>query len=164
MSKIILPDRNELANFLVKAKKNVWAGDANEVEPRRPGFKRHVFREGVWLYEDKYSGFYRAPGSEFVSFNDVPTWFMYYSGGMKPYHLGDEEFAKQTFSFLKEMLLMVDRKMPFRGPTRFEKGEWLYYIKDFNGDIYDFRATEVISYKGGEAFTQDFGGGVIIDK
>jgi len=98
----------EFAEFLVRAKKETYAGGGEEVSPQRPGFKELEYKEGDWYYRDSYSGFYQAPGQEVVYFQGKPVWAMAYSGGMKKEFHGDEALAKKTFGFLQKCLSQVE--------------------------------------------------------
>jgi len=153
----------ELANFLVKAKCKTYAGDGTEVFPQRPGFKELEYKEGDWEYRDSYAGFYFAPGQEIVRFQGTPVWAMAYSGGMRPEHHGNKEFAKQTFTFLKKALSRVEVTRPFRGPENFHDGDY-EYSDSSEGDITDFKGTERILHQGKEVFRQDYIGGLILPK
>jgi len=156
----------ELAQFLVKAKRNTYAGDRGKVPPKdveRPGFKELKFSEGEWKYRDSYTGFYAAPGQEVVRFKGVPVWAMAYSGGMKLKDIGNEKLAKQTFDFLKKALMKVDVSKPFRGPQLFDEGPFRYYSLS-KGDLTNFTLHEHIKYKGREVFSQECIGGLIIHK
>ena len=164
MSKIIIPDLNELAKFLVKAKKNAWAGDANEVEPTRLGFKRHVWKEGDWEYEDEYTGHYCAPGQEFAKFQGRRVWAMSYDGGMKEEYWGNREYPKYIFEHLKKALLLVTEDRPFRGPSIYEEGDLSYHCA-VEGDIKRFLVGEFITDDRGKpfrVFTQNCIGGLVI--
>lgn len=88
---------------------------------------------------------------------------MAYSGGMLPEFHGNRDFAKQTFTFLKQALLQVKVSRPFRGPENFRQENWEY--KDSSeGNVSDFKGTEHILYKGKEVFRQNYIGGLIISK
>ena len=156
-------DLEELVDFLVRAKRQTYAGDGKEITPQRPGFKELEYRENEWEYRDSYTGFYVAPGQEIVRFQRDPIWVMAYSGGMHPEHHGNKNFAQQTFAFLKKALLQVQKERPFRGPKRLFEGDYTY-IDTSEGDVKDFRGTERIFYKGEEVFSQDYMGGLVIQK
>lgn len=143
----------ELAGFLVRAKKVTYAGGG----PLK-------YTEGDWEYEDEYDGFYFAPGREVVKFKGERVWFMAYSGGMKPEYHDDEAFAKQTFAFLKKALMLIEESKPYRGPERLEEGEWEYINQLEEGNITDFLGTERILYQGKEVFRQHYMGGVYVYK
>ncbi len=154
---------NELAKFLVKAKKETYAGDGKELEPQRPSFRELEYKEGDWEYRDSYSGFYFAPGQEIVRYQGVPVWVMAYSGGMlKEYH-GNFEFAKNAFNILKKALMLVNEERPFRGPLNLKENDYEYIDKS-DGDITDFKGEEVILFKGKIVFRQYYIGGLIIPK
>ncbi len=153
----------DLARFLVKAKKGTYAGNDKEVVPQRPGFKELEFREANWYYRDSYAGFFMAPGQEVVYFKEKPVWAMAYSGGMQPQYREDKKFASKTFVFLKKTLLQVKESKPFRGPENFKEAEWKY--KNSNeGNITNFKGTEHIYHKGKEVFRQKYIGGIIKHK
>jgi len=156
-------DLTALSKFLVKAKINTYASDRKEIEPQRPDFKELEFKEGDLEYRDSYSGFYFAPGQEIVRFKGNPVWSMAYSGGMNLKFHDDFDFAKQTFTFLKEVLKHGEESRPFRGPKNFKRGDY-EYIDNSEGDVTSFKGTEKILYKGEEVFRQDYIGGIIVQK
>jgi len=153
----------EFAEFLVRAKKETYAGGGEEISPQRPGFTELVYEEGDYSYRDSYSGFYQAPGQEVVYFQGKPVWAMAYSGGMKTEFHGDEALAKKTFGFLKKCLSQVEENEPFRGPKEHSEGDFSYQM-EVEGDVNDFSGEERIFYKGKEVFHQRFIGGMIIQK
>lgn len=156
-----------LAEFLVRAKKETYAGNGSEVEPERPGFKELEYKEGIWTYRDSYTGYSCAPGQEVVRINgqDVPIWTMAYSGGMEPIHLGDWRITKDTFSFLKDMLSRVDISAPYRGPVGKTSGEdgWSYTNRVV-GNIIRFNGREEIRKDSELIFSQEYIGGLVIPK
>lgn len=153
----------QLAKFLVKAKTQTYAGEGQEITAQRPGFTELEFKEGDLEYRDSYSGFFQAPGQEVVRYKGKPIWVMAYSGGMEKKYHGDAEFAEKTFSFLKQALLRVEESSPYRGPDNLKEGDY-EYINRVEGDITNFRGQEQILYKGEKVFTQDYIGGLIIQK
>ena len=166
----------ELRKFLVKAKKDTYAGDGEEVTPQRPGFRELEFEEGDWNYRDSYVGFFMAPGQEVVRYQGEPVWTMAYSGGMKPVLRDNFDFSKETFEFLKRALLHIPENAPYRGPLGewSDRKGWLYEndIVDVN-DITDFRGFESIWFTpdgespeiGQEAvFHQTYMGGLVLPK
>ena len=156
-------DFEELAKFLVRAKKQTYAGDGKEVNPQRPGFKELEYTWGDWEYRDSYAGFFSAPGQEVVRLHKNPIWAMSYNGGMRLGYGQDVIFAKRTFAFLKKALSNISPEKPFRGPPFFEDDAYKYF--DFNeGDIKDFSGTEHIIYNGREVFRQRYIGGLIVPK
>ena len=151
----------QLVQFLVKAKKQTYAGEGTEISPQRPGFKELEFIEGDFEYRDSYTGFYQAPGQEIARFKGNPIWSMAYSGGMKKKYHGDSKFARQAFTFLRQALLQIEESRPFRGPDYFKQGDY-EYINESEGDITNFKGREKILHQGEEVFVQDYIGGLII--
>ncbi len=154
---------NFLANFLVKAKINTYAGEGKESKAQRPGFKELEFSEGEWEYRDSYTGFFMAPGQEVVRFKGKPIWVMAYSGGMRKGYRADKRLAKQTFIFLKEALKRVKEEKPFRGPKKFRQGKY-EYRNESEGNLTFFKGRERIFYQGKEIFRQNYIGGLVIHK
>lgn len=156
-------DLTQLAKFLVKAKTQTYAGDGKEILSQRPGFAELEFKDGDFEYRDSYSGFFQAPGQEVVRYKGKPIWAMAYSGGMEKKYHGDSEFARKTFSFLKQALLRIEESEPFRGPDNLKEGDY-EYINKVEGDIINFSGKEQILYKSERVFAQDYIGGLIIQK
>lgn len=166
MSSRLILDTKELARFLVRAKKNAWAGDRGKTQPERAGFKEYIFTDGEWSYRDSYVGFYCAPGQEIVRFQEQPVWTMSYDGGMAQEFWEDENFARETFVFLKKALLQVEESMPFRGPERYEESNLVYKNCLIDGDIRRFEGEESIISTSTDAliFQQKYIGGLIVTK
>ena len=154
---------DDLAKFIVRAKKAAYAGEGREVKPQRPQFKELAYTEGGFQYRDSYTGFYQAPGQEVVSFKGNPVWALAYSGGMAVKYHQDIDFALKTFDFLKQALLRVEESRPFRGPNQLTEGDWEYHDQSY-GNITRFKGGEKIFYRGEVVFFQDYIGGLIIRK
>ena len=170
----------ELANFLVEAKKEGYTGDGKYIS-LPDGSKQFVFRkQGSPLYfTDNYKGYYQFAGSEKVDIevhnsnypkkDIIPIWQMNYFGKIHPELLGNEKFVKKIYDYLRERLLEVTPEKPFRGQLGSNKVDNLKY-KDLSrnidisnltsmnlseGDIKDFHGKERIYgrvYWGGPDF------------
>jgi len=156
-------DLKKLNQFLYEANANGYAGGGKEIQAQRPKFKEIEYSEGDWYYRDSYSGFFFAPGQEVVYFKNNPIWAMAYAGGMKEKYHGDAKFAGETFGFLKNAMMAMDRSKPFRGPKKFGEGDYRYESKVV-GNAKDFIGNEKIYYKNELVFEQHFIGGLIIGK
>ena len=158
---------DELAEFLVKAKRETYAGDGTEIEiVERPGFKELVSRDGPWEYRDSYSGYFMALGQEVVRHQEKPVWAMAYAGGMLSEYQENKELAHETFEHLKLALMEVSKDKPFRGPRIMDLKDGFKYFCNVDGDIKDFKGSEVIMKKSKAGartiFRQNFIGGLII--
>ena len=89
----------------------------------------------------------------------------YTSGGGMVAERMDENFALETFSFLKKAFIMGDKENTFqpRGPADFNDNDWQYHCK-LNGDTTKFSGHEFISLKQETVFTHEFFGGIVVDK
>ncbi|MFH1174551.1 MAG: DUF5680 domain-containing protein [archaeon] len=156
-------DEQELAAFLVEAKKATYAGNGTEVTPERPGFKELEYSQEKWNYRDSYVGFFSAPGQEVVRFQGKPVWIMSYSGGMRPLFNTNIVYAKEVFAFLKRCLLLIPEDSPFRGPKLHEEGDWKY-TNNVQGDLSYFFGYESIFHQSELVFRQQYIGGAVREK
>ena len=143
--------RAELADFLVLAKRNTYAAQANQARSSRPC--SHDFRyEGAsgYTYYDTYLGGTCFTGAEAVWRHGAPVWGMNYA-----VHVTGEPFDP---AFLKEALLAMPREAPFRGPEIYTRGDYLYHCK-VDGAISWFQGYEEIFYMGRKTYECRFHGG-----
>ena len=159
----------ELRDFIVEGKKSGYAGDGKE-QIAEDGSRILTFQKGNFHYTDNYAGYFQAPGTEIVRWqesNGQRIWQMLYSGGMQPNLYGDKELVHATFEFLKRSLSKITKENPFRGPEGpgFSEGEF-FYGADTKGDLTRFIGHEKITNKriARLVFSQNFIGGLIIPK
>lgn len=152
---------DELFAFIDKAGKATYAGGGTYVEPERPGFRELAYEQGDFSYRDSYTGFYRSRGTEVVRWKGKPVWSSLYGGGMTA---GNEQFAADTFTFLKHVMLYDEPGFDsFRGPHLYSEGEW-EYVYTQEGDTTEFFGYEEIRYQKKTVFTHRIMGGHIIQK
>ena len=149
--------------FLGKATKATYAGGGLRLETsQRPNFIELEYDEEPWSYRDSYAGFIRSVGHEVVWHEGRPFWSMTYYGGMTSEFTGSNEFAEQTFLFLKKAMSTGEKGVVFqpRGPDVFVDRNWKYEC-EWSGSISDFKGSEEIRFDGEIAFTHFFCGGTI---
>ena len=132
---VMQTDNDRLAEFLIEAKRNTYAGEVNQCASSRPNSHDYSYEVEDYRYIDTYLGGECFSGEEAVWVKDSPVFSMNYVGRV----LGD------TFSgsFLKEALKAVTKENPFRGPAFYQSGEYLYQSK-VNGDLDWFQGYEEI--------------------
>ncbi|HEY8396089.1 MAG TPA: DUF5680 domain-containing protein [Bacilli bacterium] len=140
----------KIIEFLVKAKKNTYAGKGPETTPSRPKSHDLIYAEGDYMYYDTYLGGKRFSGEEALWMKSEPVWSMNYSGRVL-----DESF---NGDFLKEALLNVPFEKPFRGPEIFSRGDYTYK-SEITGDFEWFQGYEMILYKEKKIYECHFHGG-----
>ena len=142
----------KMVDFLIRAKRATYAGKGAETESSRPGSHDLAFREGEYLYYDTYLGGERFAGEEALWISGVPFWSMNYVGRVtgSPFS-GD---------FLKEALLHVPEHIPYRGPEKYESGDYTYSCS-VEGDFDWFQGKETISYCGKQIYECFYHGGLI---
>jgi len=183
----------DFIDFLIHAKKKGYAGEkeynidkiTGEKVLSISGYFVSVNSKGyTFSYEDRYSGYFKAPGREIVSLTKIeeigqpqnihiPIWTMCYGfhpeDGMQDRFKSDQKMAHEVFTFLKQALSNPDKDRPLRGPKEFENGIWTYNFYP-NGYIDGFEGPESISCIDrkrkicGTLFKQHVSGGLIQHK
>ena len=155
--------KRELNKFLGKASLATYAGSGFGADSGT-GFTELEFKEGDFFYRDSYAGFFQSWGREVVWYKGKPVWNSLYGGGMVKEFYGDEQFAHETFTFLKKAMsagAKIEKFQP-RGPQEFKEGEWGYKC-EWEGDVEKFSGDEAILHKGNIVFTHHFFGGFVTD-
>jgi hypothetical protein len=142
----------KIIKFLIRAKKATYAGKGSEVDSSRPNSHDLQYSEDDLTYIDTYLGGVKFAGEEALWKNDIPFWTMNYIGRV----------IADGFSgdFLKEALLLVPEKYPFRGPLHYVSGDNTYTCA-IKGDFNWFCGSEEIVYKGNKVYESIFHGGEI---
>jgi len=146
--------------FLVNAKIKTYASEREGGEKVNPdGGKELNFSKGDFKYIDRYYGFNPFIGEEIVWFNDKFIWGMNYYGTVYNHVVSADIISvKQVYTFLQEAMRQVKKERPFRGPDNFKKGDFEYIDKS-EGDVDNFKGSEIIFYKGQEVYRLDYHGG-----
>jgi len=145
----------ELALFVVKAKRNTYAG-RGEGQRQSDDSKNLQYVEGDYVYRDRYFGSERFGGEEVVWFKEKPVWLMNYYGGIEK-NIVDSE---RVFAFLRKALLQVSSDRPFRGPRAHKEGDF-EYTDSSSGDITCFHGKEEIKYCAETIYRLTYSGGAI---
>ena len=72
--------RDEIIQFLMRAKRATYAGKGAETASSRPSSHDLEYREGDLMYLDTFLGGERFAGEEALWIGDVPYWSMNYVG------------------------------------------------------------------------------------
>lgn len=144
---------DDFVKFLCDAKKITYAGKGlKESTPSRTDAIEFRYTNDQYTYMDSYFGGERFIGEEIVWENGTPIWGMNYSGRVL-----DEHFQGD---FLKEALLLVPAKHPYRGPCLYRNGDYTYHCNSI-GDIAWFQGNEEIYYDYYKIYECVFHGGSI---
>lgn len=143
-------DESELIKFIIKAKKSTYAKKQNKINSIRLGSHDYMFQEGDYQYFDSFFGSSSFSGQEIVYQKDKVCWSMNYFGMTDSLDFNGD--------FLKEALLKVDVKKPFRGPAFYQKGDYTY-ICECTGDVDLFHGNEIIYYQNEKIYQCFYHGG-----
>lgn len=146
-------EMNDAILFLCKAKKLTYASSGNKNKSSRLNSHDLQYEENNFKYIDSYLGSEKFIGEEAIWSNEKPYWGMNYYGQV----LSD----KFSGSFLKEVLLNVEEKMPYRGPSVYQKGDYKYHCM-IEGDFECFSGKEEIYFKQEKVYKCIFQGGIIL--
>jgi len=142
----------EAIKFLLKAKKATYAGKGPEIPSSRPQSHDMEYVENDLRYIDTYLGGEIFAGEEALWEMDIPFWAMNYCGRV---------IAKGfNGDFLKEALSNVPVDMPFRGPSEYKAGNFIYSC-NVSGDFEWFIGSEQIFYCEEKVYECMFHGGII---
>jgi len=144
-----------LHNSSSKPKKNTYAGKG-EGRIESDDSKNLQYKEGDYIYRDRYFGSERFGGEEVVWFKGKPVWLMNYYGGIEKKAVDSEKI----FAFLRNALLQVSPDKPFRGP-RFCREDDFKYTNSSTGDIICFKGTEKATFRRETIHRLGYAGGII---
>ncbi|MDP4087416.1 MAG: DUF5680 domain-containing protein [Bacillota bacterium] len=143
---------DKAVDFLLKAKKAVYGGNVSKVKALKPGSYDFEYVEANFKYINTFLGEEQFSGEEALWNNDIPLWSMNYTGRV----------LAQTFSwqFLRDVLSLVSKENPFRGPVIYEKGQYQYHCV-INGELEWFQGYEEIYFNYNKVYECFFHGGKI---
>lgn len=151
-SKVEYEVNDEIIEFLIKSKKSGYAGKGTETIPSRPNSHDFQYSEDNLKYIDTYIGGEKFAGEEALWVDNIPFWSMNYIG-----RIIGEGFSGD---FLKEVLLLVPKEKPYRGPLTYQKGDYIYHCI-INGKFDWFQGQEEIFYNSAKVYECSFHGGLI---
>ena len=149
-------------SFLLEAKRNTYAAqDISRVrkEPLIASSTQLEWTMGDWLYRDIYFGSSQFSGLEMVFEKNQPYWSMCYSGGLFDGVKSSE--ATDIYAVLKNALKNIPHDKPFRGPTKYVEGNFVYKSVAIGGPE-KFAGTEEICADGGCRYSLNYAGGFIV--
>lgn len=144
---------DSLVEFLVEAKQNTYAKKINQIESGIENKYCYEYSKDEYSYLDTYYGSSTFVGNEVVSHKNVPVFALNYSG-----RVVDENF---NGNFLKESLLNVTCKLPYRGPSIYSKNDYTY-VCHVDGEFEFFNGYEEIYYKDIKVYELYFNGAITI--
>lgn len=142
----------EAIDFLMRAKRQTYAGHGPETTSSRTASHDLQYEEGRWLYYDTYLGGECFAGEEAIWKNEEPIWCMNYSG-----RVTGDNFSGD---FLKEALSHVPPDMPYRGPAIYQNGEYHYHCRA-EGEFSWYQGYEEIFYQNEKIYECFFHGGIV---
>ena len=143
---------DETIAFLIRAKRNTYAGKGAEVKSSRAASHDYIYEEQPYQYYDTYLGGEKFAGTEAVWHQNIPIWSMNYAGRVTGEHFNGD--------FLKEVLYHVPKECPYRGPEIYIKGDYRYHCK-VEGAFVWYQGYEDIFYLDNKIYECYFHGGAV---
>lgn len=145
----------ELNEFLVKAKNGTYASNG-ESKKLTDGCLELTYSAGEFSYRDRYFGFDPFVGQEIVFKDGKAIWSMNYYG-----RTVDKKFpAGEIYAFLQKAMRQVTLERPFRGPSIFAEGDFMYNDES-SGTLEAFSGVERILFNRHKVYTLKYHGGTI---
>lgn len=141
-----------IIEFLRVAKRSTYAGNAAQIQSSRPNSHDLEYVEGNLRYIDTYLGGEQFIGEEALWKDNIPFWSMNYTG-----RITGEGFSGR---FLKEVLSLVPKENPYRGPMVYQNGQYKYHCI-VNGEFKWFQGYEEIYFDDTKVYECFFHGGTI---
>ncbi len=151
----MIRNTDELARFLVEAKRNTYASQMGKTASSRKGSKDLAYEKGGYRYLDSYFGEKDFSGQEVVYLDGVPVWSMNYYGRMTR-----DEVPPGFIETLREALRAVEEARPYRGSAEHVRGDYTYHCRS-DGTVLSFQGRESIELEGREVYDLLFHGGQI---
>jgi hypothetical protein len=148
-------DDEELARFLVEAKRNTYASQTGKIASSRMESKDLGYRNNDYYYVDSYFGEKDFSGQEIVYHKDKPIWIMNYYGKMI-----QDDVPQGFIETLRGALMRVEVDRPFRGCSSYSDGKFSYNCES-EGTFRSFTGQESIEYDGRKVYHLHFHGGQI---
>ena len=147
----------DLVTFLLKAKFKTYAtgGEGNERD-LEDGTREMSYREGDFVYRDRYFGFNPFIGEEVVWEKGKTIWAMNYYG-----LITDESVAaSDVYRFLQKAMQNITAERPFRGPDEYHEGDFLYQDSS-EGNVGQFSGEETIFFQNKQVYLLVYHGGKV---
>ena len=147
----------ELSEFLIAAKTSSYAsnGEANE-HPLPDGSLELTYSANGFNYRDRYFGADPFVGQEIVFQDGKAIWSMNYYG-----RIVDKKYpVAQIYAFLQKALRQVTLERPFRGPSAFEEGDFMYNDES-SGTLDAFSGVERILFNRHKVYLLKYHGGTV---
>ncbi|HUC78840.1 MAG TPA: DUF5680 domain-containing protein [Candidatus Saccharimonadales bacterium] len=148
-------DIDKIRQFLIEANRNGYGNTQIKDTIETDGSHTITYENEDWRFHDNYFGGEPFGGREVISYRRKGVWMMVYYGLVE-----DISLQNETYTFLKESLLLFHDDQPYRGPAQHENGDWLY-INKVEGSFDSFRGEEMINHKGQEVYKARYQGGVV---
>lgn len=151
-------NKNELINFLLKARTKTYAGDGGKVEPVFKDSTQLEYGESNWLYRDVYyTGKGIFMGLEIIYFQDKKVWGMSYYGNF------EKMTEEEVDSILRSALVDNWEKARTWQKVEWQKGDFKYICEPSSGgSIEEMSGTEKILKNNKEVYYFYYAGGLLV--
>ena len=133
-------NKEGLRQFLIDSNKAGYAGGDSKKWIKEPNGSTTIpFEQGPWRSHDNFYGGEPYGGRVIVFHEERPTWMMVYYGWVV-----EGVNADKVYEVLRNALMQMPEDAPYRGPKRYEEGEYVY-TNAWDGDLEKYSGEEKIS-------------------
>lgn len=144
----------QLGLFLVKSNEAGYAGGQEKKWIREDdGSLTIVFEDGSWKSHDNFFGGEPYGGRTVVFHEGRPVWILVYYGWVDEQSNPDELYA-----VLRNALKEMPAAAPYRGPGRYEEGQFTY-LNRWEGELARFVGREEIQESSRLTYQAEYAGG-----
>ena len=149
-------DKEGLRQFLVDSNKAGYAGGEEIKWIKEPdGSTTIPFEKGEWRSHDNFFGGEPYGGRTVVFHGRKPVWMMVYYGWVAE---GVE--TNPVYGVLRGALIQMPEDYPFRGPKKYEEGEFIY-TNSWDGEVDRFSGEEQIMQEDKLIYKANYIGGLV---
>jgi hypothetical protein len=149
-------DKKDLQLFLIDSNKAGYASGENKRWLKEPDKSTTIlFKKGLFQSHDNYFGGEPYGGRIVVFFDGKPIWMMVYYGWLEK-----GTSAESVYAVLRNALMRMPEDYPFRGPSEFREGEFVY-LNSWEGELGRFHGDEKIICNGELLYKGKYAGGYV---
>ena len=151
---VLRVDPRQLGLFLLKSNDAGYAGGDEKTWIREDdGSLTIVFEDGEWKSHDNFFGGEPYGGRTIVFHHGRPVWLLVYYGWV-----AEESQPDRLYAVLRNALKEMPEAAPYRGPERYEEGQFTY-INRWEGELGRFTGREEIHETSTLAYQAEYAGG-----
>ena len=150
-------DISKVEQFLFESNPHTYADEGVKTIEEADGSHTIIYEKGNLKLHDNYFGGEPFGGRTVIFEDGKPIWMMVYYGSI---FSKDIDFS-EVYKFLRRALRESPKEAPYRGPSEFKDGDWLYSNRLGMEDSGRFSGEEMIIFQGDIVYSAEYHGGLV---